>query len=134
MAKPVVVRSYQNTNEAYANKCLLEDAGIQAYLYDEYTPSILPSPSSGTKIVVPEFQVEEALKILDQNFDEINASEIIQVDESLICPKCNSKRIFLNQSRITLGRALLFLLLGFFYREERKRYKCRDCQNTWWSF
>ena len=134
MAKPVVLRSYQNTNEAYADKCLLEDAGIQVFLYDEHTPSILPSPSSGTKIVVPEFQVEEALRILDQDFDALSNSHTNKKEESSVCPKCNSKRIFMNQSRATFGRALLFFMLGFFYREERKRYRCRDCRNSWWSY
>ncbi|RNC85599.1 MAG: hypothetical protein ED557_02165 [Balneola sp.] len=132
MNKPIVLRAYQNTNEAYANKCLLEDAGITVFLYDEYTPSTLPSPSSGTKIVVPEYQVEEALLILDQNFKE-NHPDLYSDEDTVRCPKCDSKRIFLMKNRLTLAR-LIFSITFFFFKDDRKRYQCRDCRNTWREF
>lgn len=60
MADPVIIRSFYNPNDAYIAKCLLEDTGIPASIYDQYAPAMVPSPSSGTKLVVPDCDVSEA--------------------------------------------------------------------------
>ena len=135
MSRPVVLRSYMNPNDAYAVRSLLEDAGIPVFLYDEYAPSTLPTPSSGVKIVVPEENVEEALQIIYQDHPTEFEGFPEVADEVLACPKCHSKRIHLIKNRLTLAKIIISLLLVLTTAgNQRNKYQCRDCRHTWRSY
>ena len=63
----IQVRSYDNYIYAHIVLSMLQDAGINCYLKDEYTITIDPllSPAlGGIKVMVARTQVERALEIL----------------------------------------------------------------------
>ena len=140
MAKPVIIRTFYNPNDAYVAKCFLEDAGIVAYLYDQYAPSTIPSPSSGTKLVVADVDSAKAIQLLETEFissdSESLPPELIEDDEPIVCPKCSSKRIlndpsFLPFWYIILRILLLLIIIFTVPGKKRQWYKCRDCKHVW---
>jgi hypothetical protein len=65
----IQVRSYDNYIYAHIILSMLQDAGINCYLKDEYTITIDPllSPAlGGIKVMVAESQLERALEMLEQ--------------------------------------------------------------------
>ena len=63
----IQVRSYDNYIYAHIILSMLQDAGINCYLKDEYTITIDPllSPAlGGIKVMVAESQLERALELL----------------------------------------------------------------------
>ncbi|HCD53495.1 MAG TPA: hypothetical protein DEQ34_13690 [Balneolaceae bacterium] len=115
MAKPVVIKTFFNPNDAYAAKCLLEDAGIPAFLYDQYAVSTVPIPFTGVKVAVPDTDQNQALEILNEVFidsePELPAppDQNKPVKEPLKCPKCRSTYIYDDPDFVPL----LFRILKF---------------------
>jgi hypothetical protein len=65
----IQVRSYDNYIYAHIILSMLQDAGINCYLKDEYTITIDPllSPAlGGIKVMVADSQLERALELLEE--------------------------------------------------------------------
>lgn len=66
--KPVVLRSYRDITEAMVDRTMLESAGIKCFLYDDNLIRLdwfVSNAVGGVKLVVPQREAAEALKILD---------------------------------------------------------------------
>lgn len=67
--KLVVLKTFNSLAEAYVFKGRLESEGILCFLHDEQIVNMNPFYSQavgGVKLKVPEDQIEEALKILEE--------------------------------------------------------------------
>ena len=134
MAKPVVLRSYLNTNDAHFVKLLLEDAGIPVHIYDDNTSNIAigyNNVTGGIKIVVPDDHVEEALEIIEKDFE--NQKEF--QNQKIYCPECDSENISKIKPPTIIG-ALGVFLLGIYstFIDGRSKYVCNNCDHSWKDF
>lgn len=64
MNKLVTVASYSHPAEAYIVKGLLENQGIEVYLYDERSAGYSPLITGGIRLAVKFSDLEEAVNIL----------------------------------------------------------------------
>tara|TARA_R110000868_G_scaffold37111_4_gene131349 strand:+ start:39538 stop:39954 length:417 start_codon:yes stop_codon:yes gene_type:complete len=136
MAKPIVLRSFLNPNDAQFAKLILEDAGIPVYLYDEQTSGSTVSYSyalGGIKIVVPDHFAESALEILNTDFEESTKQRA--EEESIECPKCNSTQVYKKSGYTSFIELILFFFSGiFFMYKKQTKYKCRTCKYIWQGY
>jgi hypothetical protein len=66
--RPVVLRSYRDVTEAMVDRSKLESAGIKCILYDDNLFRLdwfVSNAVGGVKLVVPQNEAAEALKLLD---------------------------------------------------------------------
>ncbi|GAB5408662.1 MAG: hypothetical protein BalsKO_10270 [Balneolaceae bacterium] len=137
MAKPVVLRSFLNPSDAQFAKLMLENAGIPVYLYDEQTSGSTVSYTyalGGVKVVVAEPFAEEALSILDKDYEE---SKTQQNEEfyTINCPKCNSTQVYRKSGYTSFTEVILFILSGlFFVSKKNTKCECRNCRHIWRSY
>jgi ssDNA-binding Zn-finger/Zn-ribbon topoisomerase 1 len=137
MARPVVIRSFLNPNDAHFAKLILEDAGIPVVLYDEHASGSTISytfATGGIKVAVPDTYLEQAVEILEKDFQEYQDQTVEEVTD-LECPKCGSKKIFRKHGYTSFGEMILFFLAGIFFMNKKKtKCQCRDCRHTWRSY
>jgi len=133
--EPLVnISSYRDLQDAYLAKGKLESEGIQTFLRNEHTIGIqwlYSTALGGVKLDVPKSQVQEALKILEEDdsneiTDQDNAGSS---DNQNTCPNCNSSNIqFSDRARIF---GAISLMIGFPLVLFGKRYKCLKCHHVW---
>jgi hypothetical protein len=125
--KTIRLTTCENTSEAYLLKGLLLNEGIDCFLTNENTTTLLPHLNnmlgSGIQIIVKEEDFHRAFEIIkDSSFGSKN---------ELTCPNCNSKDIQLglgkNKGLIILN--IFFSLLAFIpFGNMKPKYHCKQCE------
>lgn len=121
----IPIRSYDNYINANINLGMLEEAGINCHIKDEYTITIDPllSPAlGGMKLMVEETQVHQAIRLLD----EAEKSYL----QTIPCPSCHENRLeLINQTtnHISWTDKLKSLLLNGQEQEVKIFYRCGHC-------
>lgn len=125
--KYVSIRAYDNYINANLELALLQEAGINCHIKDEFTVTIDPllSPAlGGMKLMVEEENAARALDILHE-------SDLLYL-QSVPCPKCKHPTLELitvtTKYNTWIGKIKSLLMNG--QEEEIKQfYRCRNCGN-----
>jgi hypothetical protein len=83
--RPVILRRYRDMPEAFIERSVLEDAGIECVLQDDNTVRmdwLWSNAMGGIKLVVREKDAEEAEKILSQRPIEVDEAQNAPEEES----------------------------------------------------
>lgn len=125
----VNVASFNELNEAEAVKSRLDQAGIQAEVYDESKLQRFwfnAEPFAGKKVRVHERDFEKAklaLDAMDSNEGTLHGA--------VRCPKCDSPRVeYPAATRKFVGPALIEIFCTTAHLMEKQFY-CENCQHTW---
>lgn len=108
---------------------------IDCYLADENTVTvkwILKNALGGIKLRVPEQQVGEALKIINEKTEGISVDfELERKDVDLICPNCGSNNTGTEKYSKSIA-GWTWLILGFpILATPIKRHRCFYCEQRW---
>jgi hypothetical protein len=120
------IRAYDNYLNANMNLGMLQGAGINCYIKDEYTITIDPllSPAlGGMKLMVDEADVQRALELL-------NEAEQAYV-QSIPCPVCKEQRlVFVTETthHNSWTSRLRSMLLNGQEQEVKIFYRCDNCK------
>jgi hypothetical protein len=130
----VTVAQYGDSLQAYITAGRLETEGILVYIADKHYVSLnwyLSQALGGVKLQVPDYQVEQARKILAQMAEgEFAIKQTNDHQSSIRCPRCGSYSFKQQSTRgWTLSLLYIFSLPLFF----RPRYCCNHCQYKWKS-
>lgn len=68
--RPVVIASFLNPNEAHIFRGMLENEGIEAFVYHERSATIMPITVGGIQVAVREKDLEIARSLLEQIREE----------------------------------------------------------------
>ena len=119
------IRSYDNYIQANMQLTLLQDAGLDCYIQDEYTITIDPllSPAlGGMKLMVKENDIDEANRIL-----ETTERTFL---ENVVCENCGQKSIqkIVNVKTFdTVWQQLWSVLKNGQPVEQTTVYRCYSC-------
>ncbi len=123
------VAIFQYSAEALIIKGRLEAEGIQVFMKDMHTIDTDPIVSNaigGVKIRVNAKDEALALQVLEG----IEKYSTDATKSSILCPKCNGKKIIL-ATTIDSFKALIFFLFGFILFllpiYQKMKYRCSDC-------
>lgn len=119
-----VLKSFDNYFSAHILLARLQDAGIQCYLFDEYTATIIPyigNAIGSIKLVVNQQDREKAIELL-QEFEK-------QAMENSLCPQCGSGNFILmpKQSTPNMLTAILTWLFSSYSISAKNIYQCTHC-------
>ena len=125
--KTAKVLTCDNHAEAHIMQGRLENEGIDCFLTNENSTTILPQfnnmMGSGIQLIVREEDFEKARIIL---------KDIIEPDnEALICPNCGSTNIGLGLGKgkfIKLFNILITVLMAIPMGNLKPKYYCKDCK------
>jgi DNA-directed RNA polymerase subunit RPC12/RpoP len=124
--KILLLDSFDNYIEAHLIMGRLKDDGINCWLQDENTITIIPilSPSAGEiKLMVTEDDFAKAKALLDQFAEEKKTW--------YSCPYCGSRNIeYITNTRKTSGwiSAAVTWMLGSYAKAANKTWHCFDCK------
>ena len=119
------IRSYDNYLNANMNLGMLQDAGINCHIKDEYTITIDPllSPAlGGMKLMVEEEDAERAIALL--------AEAEKQYVGAIPCPSCKEKRLELVTETTSYNSwkgKIKSLLLNGQEQQVKHYYRCGHC-------
>jgi predicted RNA-binding Zn-ribbon protein involved in translation (DUF1610 family) len=125
--KMVPVQVYNNYMDAHIAKGMLEEEGIDAWLDNENTMTVIPiigNATGGIRLMVTETDQQKATALL--------AQIETQRKSQLPCPKCGSTNVeFVSTPRKASNwlSALTSSLLGDYAIAPDKVYHCFDCGN-----
>ncbi len=120
----VNIAYYDNAIDAHMAKSKLEAHGIESYLADEHSATMmshLNNALGGIKLRVLESNSEEARKILEIK------NELIKE-----CPNCNSPDT-IEQSYVKWGTIVAAIIIGLFPNKNRQ-FQCKNCEHVWKDF
>lgn len=122
--KTHLVNRYSQSHLAYIHKGLLEENGIDAFVFGDNFMSTLPNMSgilsSGTELRVREEDYEKAI-------------EILKAENSMpmTCANCGSKNIEFTYGKKSFLKVLFSLISGIIALEPfgniQRHYYCKDC-------
>lgn len=121
----IPIRSYDNYITANMERALLQDAGIDCYIKDEYTITIDPllSPAlGGMKLMVEDAALSTALNLL-QRSDKLFL-------QTIACPHCSQYSLEFVEEVIYYTKwtdRLRSLLVNGQEKKEKKYYHCTSC-------
>ncbi len=131
-----VVASYSRPFEAQFAHARLESSGIPAYIADAHTVGmnwLYSNAIGGVKLQVAARNLEAARLVLEQDVEE-DLGELVELDESFLCPNCGGRHtryLPIHQPwyrALWTGAILLFGLAAPTPTEERI---CDDCGHRW---
>ena len=122
--KTTIVRRFDNYIPANMILQRLQNEGIQCFLLDEMTVTIVPfygQAAGGIKLAVAGNDVERAMELL-ADFDE-------DYRQSATCPKCGAQEIslVLKDEPSNILTAVVTWLFGS-YSAAKKIYECDNCK------
>ena len=131
MNQSVVVATFSFPLDAHIAKANLESVGISSFIADEHTVNmqwLYSDAMGGVRLFVQEKDLEEAIKVLGEDF---SASVDFECKtESETCPNCGSQ----NVERHTKGKRsafLVFIFVGFPLFFYKHGLKCSQCGHFW---
>jgi len=122
----IAIDAYSNYIEANIVLGRLQEEGIECWLKDENTSTIMPiwnQATGGIRLMVAESDVERALQLLNQFREEKR--------EMLSCPFCNSSNIELvstPRKAVNWLSAIATFFLGDYAMAVEKQYHCFNCK------
>ena len=122
------IRAYDNYLKANMNLGMLQEAGINCHIKDEYTITIDPllSPAlGGMKLMVDEADIQRALELL-------NEAEQLYV-QSIPCPVCKEKQlVFVTETthHKSWATRLKSMLINGQEQEVKIYYRCEHCKSV----
>jgi hypothetical protein len=125
----VILKSFSNYVDAHIILGRLKDEGINCWLKNENTTTIMPiwtTALGGIQLMVNTAQQEEAAYILDTMEEERK--------ENIACPKCYSHDVeYINTMRKPVNwlSAAASFLLGDYAVMPEQRYHCFNCGEEW---
>jgi len=131
----VTIKRYDDYLTANFDKQKLDEQGINCYLADENTVAInwtLNNALGGIKLRVPGQQADEALRILNEETEEIPVDfKLEQGDNDLVCPNCGSNNTGTEKYSKSIA-GWTWLLLGFpVTATPIKQHRCFYCGHKW---
>jgi len=128
----VTVRSYRDPIDAEIAKTRLEDAGIRAFVFDQYVVGIqwlYSRAIGGVKVEVEESDLDHAARVLGEDRSGDVAEEPGSVDPTELCPACGSPDA--HRSRVQRNAAVISLLTSLPFIVWRRRWVCDRCGHSW---
>ncbi|NIJ46186.1 hypothetical protein FHR24_002664 [Wenyingzhuangia heitensis] len=129
--KLITVKIFENYFEAHILKSRLESENIRSYIQDENMITINPLYNitlGGIKLKIESGDYEKTQTILKEIYDSPVTDEN---DEILICPKCNSDKIYSDFKSTKSAKGIISILISFllliypiYYKTMRK---CKEC-------
>lgn len=122
----IAIDAFNNYVEANIILGRLQEEGIECWLKDENTSTIMPiwnQATGGIRMMVAKTDVERALELLDQFRNEKK--------EKLSCPFCNSSNIELvstPRKATNWLSAIITFSLGDYAMAVEKQYHCFNCK------
>jgi len=131
MAKPkmkiVVVKTFDNSFQAYLIKGKLESEGIECFLTNENLTTLIPNFTNlldmGIGLMVSEEDYPKAREIINDQKTEKVADNV--------CPNCNSKNIRRKYGKSNIPKWIVLVMSLILYLplvNKKFRYICRDCK------
>jgi len=122
--KTKLIGKYSQSHLAFIHKGLLEENGIQSFIFGDNFMSVMPNYSeilnAGIELRVKEEDFEEAMKLLK-----------IENSEKLICENCGSENIKFsfgkNGWKDILFSIFSALIATIPFGNIKKHYYCKDC-------
>ena len=113
---------YMDVQQANLDKSLLEDCGIECYLFDEFTAGAMQYTFAvgGIRLMVAAHKLEEAIKILKE------AGTTVELPEIKRCNHCGSSDIG-NEKVSGWWHMFMALFLGVFTVRENRVMRCHSC-------
>ncbi len=128
------VRLFDDPMQAHLARCLLENAGIQAFVHDEHIVSLnrlFSQAVGGVKLKVPVTEKSAALQVLaDADERPFTDAE----DHAIACPRCHGTRLSRGLAMQPNARGWAHMALAFVFMAYplslSHRFKCKDCGHT----
>ena len=123
------IRAYDNYINANLERALLQDAGINCYIKDEYTVTIDPllSPAlGGMKLMVEDASVPAAMNLLELS-DRLFL-------ETVPCPGCRNRSLQQVEEITYFSKwidQVKSLLVNGQNRKVHRYYRCASCNRTY---
>jgi rubredoxin len=120
----VTVRTFDNAILAHITSDKLTNAGIENYIFDENTNTVMPMwgmAIGGIKIAVDKVDEQKALQALYEMDEEYR--------KSAVCPKCNATEIILIPKK-SAGSMMLGIFTWLFSNKAvpgELVYHCKNC-------
>lgn len=118
-----LIGKYSQSHLAYIHKGLLEENGIDAFVFGNNFMSVVPNLSgildAGIELRVKEEDYEKAIEILK-----------VQEEVKLICANCNSENIEFSYGKKGIVEILLSLfsaMIGEPFGNIKRHYYCKEC-------
>ncbi len=124
----VLLTRFNSLEEAFLARAMLDSAGIDAFIPDEYTLQnnwIWTTALEGVRLMVPEETLDDARNIL--KLSQENLSPYLT---DITCPQCGSTKV-MNASLKRKAFAALIAILHLPLPFSRMKYACTDCGHRW---
>ncbi|MEH6451561.1 MAG: DUF2007 domain-containing protein [Psychromonas sp.] len=131
MSKSVVVAKFSFPLDANIAKANLESVGIPSFIADEHTVNmqwLYSDAMGGVRLFVPEVHLEDAIKILNEDFSAAVDSLCDSKPES--CPHCGSQNVE-SHTKGKRSAFLVFIFAGFPLFFYKHGLKCSQCGYFW---
>lgn len=124
----VTVNTYTLPHELAIHRSKLESMGIECFVKDELTVQVhnfYSNAIGGVKLQVKEIDLEDALMILQEEFD----LKAAYPDAKVKCPQCGSGNV---EGKGINGKISLIILMitGIPIPIFKSKLHCFDCKNT----
>ncbi|WP_298426586.1 DUF2007 domain-containing protein [uncultured Kordia sp.] len=127
----ITLKTFDNFIDAHLLKSKLKSENIDSFLYDENIVTLDPVMSNtfgGIKLKINEFDFEKANEII--SFIE-NKPFIDDNKKVLICPNCNSQKLYAGFKSMKGIKGVLSIIVSFvllvFPIYQKSVFKCKDC-------
>lgn len=121
--KTKLIKRYAQSHLAFIHKGLLEENGIDAFVFGDNFMNTFPNMSgilsAGTELRVREEDYEKAIEILD-----------VENKEPVSCANCGSKNIEFNYGKRVFFKIVFSLfsaIAGEPFGNIQRHYYCKDC-------
>ncbi|MDK3159557.1 DUF2007 domain-containing protein [Kamptonema cortianum] len=128
MSEMILLKRFNTLEEAFMARAMLDSAGIDALIPDEYTLQnswLWITAYEGVRLMVAEDSIEEARAILQISTE--NQSPYLS---GFTCPACGSQRV-INASLRRRSLAAIIAILHIPLPFRRDKYECADCGHHW---
>jgi hypothetical protein len=132
--KLATVCRFRDMPQALLAKSVLESAGIECLLADANiirTDWLWSNLVGGVKLRVLEEDLDEALRILDQNAPEQGSEPGDEDYETPLCPRCHSPEVSLDDLQGAGSETAPAISMGAHPGQGDPAWTCQSCGNQW---
>ncbi|MDZ4744308.1 MAG: DUF2007 domain-containing protein [Verrucomicrobiota bacterium] len=124
----VLLTQFNSLDDAFMARAMLDSAGIEAFIPDEYTLQnswVWITAYQGVRLMVPEDCLDESREIL--KISKENDSPYLR---GFTCPTCDSDHV-INATLKRKALAAIIAILNIPLPFSRKKYECTACGHKW---